>query len=68
MHPDAFSFRRKAATCGKLAACAASRKDRDQLMRMRHSWLALAENREWIDGLPPLPPVNLTALAVVQAR
>ena len=68
MHLDAFSYRRKAATCGKLAACARSRKDREQLMRMHRSWLALAENREWVDGLPPLPPVNVTALAVGHAR
>ena len=59
--------RRKAATCGTFAAFARSPQDRELLQRMQQSRLALAENQERLDELPPLPPVNGRALTVVRA-
>ena len=58
-------YRRKAATCRELAACATSAMDRDQLLAMRRSWLSRAASEDWRDGLPPLPPVQTRALSVV---
>jgi hypothetical protein len=59
-------YRRKAAMCGNLADCAQSATDQKQLLRMRESWIALAANLEWLDGLPPLPPANVIAFAVTR--
>jgi hypothetical protein len=61
----AAAYRRKAATCGDLAACAQSAMDREQLLTMRRSWLARAASEDWRDGLPPMPPVRTKALSVV---
>jgi len=58
-------YRRKAATCRDLAACAKSAMDREQLLAMRRSWLARAASEDWRDGLPPLPPVQTRALSAV---
>lgn len=56
-------YRRKAAMCENFADRASSAVDRARLTRMRQSWLALAANEEWLDGLPPLPPANVIAFA-----
>jgi hypothetical protein len=61
------TYRRKAATCRGLAACAKSAVDREQLLVMSRSWLARADSEDWRDGLPPLPPVHSNALAIVRA-
>jgi hypothetical protein len=61
----ATAYRRKAWTCGRLAASAYSAPDRDQLLRMRDSWIARADIEDLLDGLPPLPPA--LAVAVVPA-
>ena len=58
-------YRRKAATCRDLAACAKSAMDREQLLAMRRSWLSRAASEDWRDGLPPLPPVQFKALSIV---
>jgi hypothetical protein len=58
-------YRRKAATCRDLAACAKSAMDREQLLTMRRSWLSRAASEDWRDGLPPMPPVQTKALSVV---
>lgn len=54
--------RRKAATCDRLAGCARSLPEREQLLRMRETLLTLATNEERLDGLPPLPPAGSNAL------
>lgn len=59
-------YRRKASTCRALADCATSAPDRDQLLSMSRSWLGRAVSEDWRDGLPPLPPVRASALAVVR--
>ena len=64
----ASAYRRKAAMCGNLADCAQSAEDRRELLRMRDSWLALAANADWLNGLPPMPPANANALAVTCHR
>ena len=61
-------YRRKAAMCGSLADCAQSTADRGELLRMRDSWLALAANADWLNGQPPRPPANASALAVTPHR
>ena len=58
-------YRRKAATCRDLAACAKSAMDREQLLTMRRSWLSRAASEDWRDGLPPMPPVQTKALSAV---
>jgi len=58
----ATAYRRKSAICEHYATCARSGYDRDQLIRMRDSWLALATNEDWLDGLPPTPPAKALAL------
>jgi hypothetical protein len=60
-------YRREAATCGTFADFARSSGDRELLRRMQRSRVALAENQERLDRLPPLPPVNTSALTVVPA-
>ena len=64
---DLSDYRREAATCGTFADFARSPDDRDLLRRMQRSRVALAENQERLDRLPPLPPVNSCALSVVRA-
>lgn len=62
-HPlKAQSYRRKASTCDRLASCARSADDRASLRRMRDTWLARADKEDWLEGLPPLPPANASAL------
>jgi hypothetical protein len=56
-------YRRKAAACRDLAACAKSALDREQLLAMRRSWLSRAASEDWRDGLPP--PTQIKALAIV---
>jgi hypothetical protein len=64
-HPlKADVYRRKAAMCESHAACARSDADREQLLRMRQSCLALASAEDWLDGLPPTPPATARALPV----
>jgi hypothetical protein len=65
---NALTYRRKAATCRGLAACAKSKTDREQLLVMSRSWLARADSEDWRDGLPPLPPVHSNALAIVRSH
>ena len=59
----ALAYRRKAARCRELAACARSPADRARLLSMRASWLARAASSDWRDGLPPMPPANSNALS-----
>jgi hypothetical protein len=42
--------RRNARVCGLLAQDAATPTDRWTLLTMQQSWLALAENEEWLAG------------------
>lgn len=42
--------RRNARYCGLLANAAATEMDRHTLLTMQQSWLALAENEEWLEG------------------
>jgi hypothetical protein len=58
------AYRRKAAMCDSYATSARSDADREQLVRMRESWLALASNEDWLDGHPPAPPDNTLALSI----
>ena len=58
------AYRQKAAMCDCYATAARSDEDREQLARMRDSWLALAANEDWLDGHPPTPPDNILALAI----
>jgi len=60
--PKASGLRRKAQACDALASCARSRDDREQLLRMRDTNLALAAREDRLDGLPPLPPAQTVAL------
>jgi hypothetical protein len=57
------TYRRKAQTCDALVACARSDDEREPLLRLRDALLSRAAKEEWLDGLPPLPPVNSNALA-----
>ena len=56
MNADAISktkyaqHRRNARVCGLLAKDAATATDRSTLLTMQQSWLALAENEEWLAG------------------
>jgi hypothetical protein len=56
-------YRRTAATCGILAASATSPGDREVLLRMQRSCLERARHEDWLDDLPPNPPVRSNALA-----
>ena len=47
---DAFRYRSRAQECALLARSAGDEKDRAHLLRMRDSWLALAENDDWLSG------------------
>jgi hypothetical protein len=58
------SHRRKAAMCRLYAEWARSSDDRDQLLRMRDSCLALAAKEDWLDGVPPAPPAKALAIPV----
>ena len=42
--------RRNARYCGLLARDAATEMDRWTLLAMQQSWLALADNEEWLEG------------------
>lgn len=42
--------RRNARYCGLLAEDAATEMDRWTLLAMQQSWLALADNEEWLEG------------------
>jgi hypothetical protein len=55
-------YRRKAKSCEGLVAHALSAEDRARLLRVRDSYLTLAANEEWLDGLPPMPPAHAAAL------
>lgn len=46
----AMVYRRKAATCGRLAVYAREPGDRDRLVCMQEAWLALAANEDWLEG------------------
>jgi hypothetical protein len=61
------TYRRKAQTCGELAACARSRAEQEPLLRMRDALLSRAANEDRLDGLPPLPPANSNALTARHA-
>ena len=61
------TYRRKAQTCGALAACARSGAEREPLLRMRDALLSRAANEDRLDGLPPLPPANSNALIAYHA-
>ena len=56
------SYRRKARSCDVLVAHALSADDRNRILRVRDSYLALAANQDWLDGLPPLPPAHTAAM------
>ncbi len=51
--PRHMQHRRNARVCGLLARDAASPLDRWTLLTMQQSWLALAENEEWLAGHRP---------------
>jgi len=55
-------YRRKAKSCDGLVAYAVSTDDRNRLLRVRDSYLALAAKQEWLDGLPPMPPAHTVAM------
>jgi hypothetical protein len=57
----ALVYRRKAATCGRLALCALETPDRDRLLRMQDAWLALAATEDWLDGNPGAGQLSDTA-------
>jgi hypothetical protein len=60
----ASKYRRNAAACGIFAANALSPADRELLLLIQRSWLGLAYNENWLDGLPPIPGANSNSLAV----
>jgi hypothetical protein len=47
-------YRRKAATCARLAHYALEPGDRDRLLCMQEAWLALAANEDWLEGAAPV--------------
>jgi hypothetical protein len=49
----AMIYRRKAATCGRLALYALEPGDRERLLCMQEAWLALAVNEDWLEGAAP---------------
>jgi hypothetical protein len=55
-------YRGRARACGRFAASAQSGTDRARLLRMRDACLMLARNEDWLEGLPPIPPANSSAL------
>jgi hypothetical protein len=55
-------YRRKAKSCDGLVAHALSADDRNGLLRIRDSYLALAANEESLDRLPPMPPAHTAAM------
>ena len=55
-------YRRKAKSCDDLVAYALSADDRNRLLRIRDSYLSLAANEEWLNGLPPMPPAYTAAM------
>jgi hypothetical protein len=55
-------YRRKAKSCDGLVAHALSTNDRNRLLRVRDSYLSLAANEAWLDGLPPRPPAHTAAM------
>jgi len=59
-------YRRKAKSCEGLVAHAQSAEDRDRLLRIRDSYLSLAANKEWLDGLPPMPPAQAAAVMLLR--
>jgi len=63
---NASRSRSTAAACGTFAANAVSPADRALLLRMQRSWLERARYQDWLDRLPPNPPVRANALAVPQ--
>jgi hypothetical protein len=48
--PKHMQHRRNARVCAQLAKDAATALDRWTLLTMQQSWLALAENEEWLSG------------------
>ncbi len=50
----ASAFRRKADLCSEFAARARMPEDLERLLRLRLSYLALAENEDWLGGLTPV--------------
>jgi hypothetical protein len=59
-------LRRKAQVCDRLADCARSSADQQQLQRMREACLVMAANEDWLGGLPPMPPANSNALLAMR--
>jgi hypothetical protein len=53
--------RRNAKLCALLAKDAATPLDRWTLLTMQQSWLALAENEEWLAGQRPERPASRAA-------
>ena len=53
--------RRNAKMCALLAKDAATPLDRWTLLTMQQSWLALAENEEWLAGQRPERPISRVA-------
>jgi hypothetical protein len=60
----AMQYRRHAVACGLFAANARSAADCELLLHMQRSLLEHACHEDWVDGLPPIPPGQSTALAV----
>lgn len=54
-HPKYAQCRRNARVCALLAKDAATAFDRGTLLAMQQSWLALAENEEWLAGRRAAP-------------
>lgn len=61
--PRHMQHRRNARVCALLAKDAASPLDRWTLLTMQQSWLALAENEEWLAGRRPVPAQCLSRKA-----
>jgi hypothetical protein len=54
----ASALRRKAELCRESAARARLPEEHDRLLRLRLSYLALAENEDWLGGLTPISPAG----------